>query len=174
MSFRDRLNFIESVKVRQAANKHPNGTYVSALVDDETKKKLDNWVTANKIENAADPDQYHSTLIYSRKGIPDVKDYNIKLPITGEISEFKLFPTKTGPKCLVAIVDAKALDETHKNIRKIYGATHDFPDYHAHITLSYDYSGDIPGEVPSIPIKYDKIEIKPLDPDFVPPKKDKE
>ena len=150
---------------------HVNGTYVSAKVNNVTLNKLDKWVSENGIKNATDPTTYHSTIVYSRKGVPQVKDYNFKTPITGSIKEWKLFPTQNGTKALVLIVKSDDLEKYHEDTRKLYGATWDYPDYHPHITISYDHSGKVPDEIPNIPITYDKIDIESLDPDFVPEKK---
>lgn len=171
MTFRERLEYLGEVKSRSSKNTHPNGTYVSVELEAASKKELDKWVTDNKIPNAADPDQYHTTVIYSRKGVPDVKNYDLNLPIEAHISGWKIFPTQNGKKCLVAIIDSPELEKHHKTIRSKFGATHDYPDYHPHVTVSYDYTGSAPDTTPKMKLLFSKAEIKPLDPDFVPPKK---
>lgn len=154
--------------------KHPDGTYVAARLTDDSKKALDKYVTDAKFPNAADPKEYHSTVIYSRKGVPDVKDYKFELPFEAKIKEWKIFDTKLGSsgKCLVAIMSSPELEKAHKEIRAKYGATHDYPDYHPHVTVSYDFPDPLPKEVPDMVLEYGSIEIKPLNPNFVPPKKD--
>lgn len=173
MSFREMYRHLESLQEKNKdMSAHPNGTYMSAKLSRKSQKDLDQWVAEHNIPNAADPKQYHSTIIYSRKGVPDVKDYKIKLPIRAKIKEWKIFPTQAGPKALVAIMDSPELDNHHKTIREKYGATHDYPDYHAHVTVSYDYgNGPAPTETPDLELEYDSTELKPLDPTFVPPKK---
>lgn len=154
---------------------HPDGTYIAVQLSNSSQKLLDNYVTGMNIPNAADPNQYHSTVIYSRKGIPDAVNYKFKLPLKAKIKEWKLFDTKFGQsgKCLVAIMDSPELENAHKEIRNKYGATHDYPDYHPHITISYDYPNTLPTEVPDIELEYDSVEFKPLNPTFVPNKKEK-
>lgn len=89
-----------------------------------------------------------------------------------KIKEWKIFPTQSGAKALVAIMDSPTLENHHKTIRKEYGATHDYPDYHPHVTISYDFGdGPAPTEVPDLELEYDDTELKPLDPSFSPPKK---
>ena len=90
-----------------------------------------------------------------------------------KIKEWKKFDTQLGKsgKCLVGIMDSPELEKAHKDIREIYGALHGYPDYHPHVTVSYDYDGPLPKIVPNIELEYGSIEIKPLDPEFVPPKK---
>lgn len=152
-------------------NEHPNGTYVSVTLSKDSQNKLNDWVTANGIENPAEPSQYHTTVIYSRAGVPDVKHYDLKLPVQASIKEWKKFDTKAGPSCLVAIMDADNIVKYHDDMINQYGATHDYPEYHPHITVSYDYPSDVPATVPDLTLDYDDKEIKPLDLDFVPPTK---
>jgi 2'-5' RNA ligase len=152
-------------------NTHPDGTYIATQLSKESKKLLDDYVTSLDIQNAADPDQYHSTVIYSRKGVPESVNYPFALPFKAKVKEWKLFPTQTGTKALVAIMDSPELEKAHKDIRTKYGATHDYPDYHPHVTISYDHLGDLPSEIPDMELEYDDIEAKPLNPTFVPAKK---
>lgn len=171
MGFKQMMAFLEDVKTK---NNHPNGTYVAAKLTKASQSALDYFVTEAGITNAADPKQYHSTVIYSRKGVPDVKNYKFKLPFKAHIKEWKLFDTQFGKsgKCLVAIMDSPELEKAHRDIRQQYGALHGFPDYHPHVTVSYDYDGPLPKVIPGVALTYGSIEIKPLDPEFVPPKKD--
>ena len=153
---------------------HPDGTYVSVKLSKDSQKKLDDWTTENKIPNASDPSEYHTTIIYSRKGIPDVKSYDLSLPITAKLSEWKIFNTQDGKKCLVGVVNSNEIKKHHEKIMKKYGGTYDFPEYIPHITVSYDYESDeIPSKIPNFDIVYDDKDLKPLNPDFIPPKKGK-
>ena len=171
MTFKERFYFLEELRKKKG---HPNGTYVAAKLTKASQKMLDHYVTEAKIPHAADPQQYHSTIIYSRKSIPEVKDYKIKLPLKAKIKEWKLFDNNNSRsgKCLVAIIDSPELEKAHKEIREKYGATHDYPDYHPHVTVSYDYPGPLPKVIPNIELEYGKIDIEPLDPDFTSVKKD--
>jgi hypothetical protein len=149
---------------------HKDGTYMSVTLDKPSQDKLFSWVEDNDIVNACDPSQYHSTVIYSRKSCPDAVEYDLGLPIESTIKEFKLFDTQTGKKCLVGIIDSKELDKHHDILVDDYGATHDFPEYHPHVTISYDFIGNIPKEVPDFVLTFDSSECKALDPNFVPDK----
>lgn len=161
--------FITEIKDKS----HPDGTYISAKLSDDSSNALDKWVTNNNIQNATDPKEYHSTVVYSRKGIPDAKSYDLGLPIQGKITKWELFPTQSGTKALVGIVDSPELTKHHVTLKKDFGATHDYPEYHPHVTISYDHAGPKPSEVPDFNITFDKSEFKALDPTFVPPTKDK-
>ena len=151
---------------------HPDGTYISVVLSKKSQDELDNWVSNHNISNPSDPKEYQSTVVYSRGGVPKARTYDLGLPIEASIKEWKLFDTQTGAKCLVGVVDSKELTAHHKAIREKFGASHDFPEYHPHITVSYDYKGEILKELPDFKVTFDKSEFKPLDPKFVPPTKD--
>lgn len=151
---------------------HPDGTYISALLSKKSQGDLDNWVSTHNITNPSDPKEYHTTVIYSKVGVPKARTYDLGLPIEASIKEWKLFDTQTGTKCLVGVVDSKELTKHHETIKDKFGATHGFPEYHPHITVSYDYKGDLLREIPNFKVTFDKSEFKPLDPEFVPPTKD--
>jgi 2'-5' RNA ligase len=156
---------------------HPDGTYIQATVAKDSADKLFSFVKDNKISsNLSAPDEYHTTITYSRKGIPEVESYKFKTPITAKVKGWEIFPTQmegTG-KCLVALIDSKQLTNYHNITMDKFGATYDFPQYKPHITISYSYEKDtVPKLVPDFNITYDDVEIKALKPDFVPKKADK-
>jgi len=172
MTFKERMLYLEGVREKNKGSTHLYGTYMSVTLSKASQDALDKWVTENKISGACDPSQYHTTLIYSRKGVPEAKDYKIDLPIKAKIDKWTIFKTQTDANALVAIMASPEIEQHHKNLRSQYGATHDFPTYHPHVTVSYDYdSDDVPSEVPDLELEYDSKEFKALDPTFIPPKK---
>ena len=51
-------------------------------------------------------------------------------------------------------------------IKKAYGATYDYAEYHPHVTVTYDYGDrEIPSTVPPIAITFDAVKIEALDAD---------
>jgi hypothetical protein len=61
------------------------------------------------------------------------------------------------------------MEEMHRDLRIAYGASHDYPEYHPHVTVCYNFTGDkIPSEIPSFYLTFDRAEVKPLDVDYVP------
>lgn len=159
MKFREMYDFIQEVKKKD----HPGGTYICAKVSKKSREQMQKWVNEYNIPNAADPKQYHTTIVYSRKGIPEVTEYKIDFPIEASIKGWEIFNSGE-KKCLVAVVDCPELTKCHEEIRKKYGATHDYPDYHPHITVSYDYgNAKVPDVVPDFKITYTSSQIEPLD-----------
>src|SRR5689334_4250097 len=96
---------------------HAAGTYVQAKPDHITSGKLTTWLAGKNIPNLIDPKDYHTTIMYSTKGIPAAKKYSIPLPLNAKIVGWDIFPTQmpgTG-KCLVALLDSKDLKKHHNH-----------------------------------------------------------
>lgn len=167
MTFRQRMEYLDEVRRKNKnMSQHPHGTYVCANLNKQSKKALDYFVTEAQIPNPADPKQYHTTIIYSRKGVPNVSEYAFNTPFTAKPKEWKIFGT-----CLVLVVESDQLTKMHEDIMDKYGATYDYDDYTPHVTVSYNYAGPLPKVVPNIKLEYGSIEIEPLDDDTIPASK---
>ena len=156
---------------REALDKkaHKNGTYICANLSTDNKFDIFSWVEENKIPNPCSPSQYHCTVVYSRKGIPDaVSDPILKTQAKAKASSWKIFPSQEGKKCLVLHLESEDLDKAFRHFKKKYGAVYDFPSYEPHITVSYDYGTDvIPKTLPLTEITFTCYHIDALDPDKV-------
>lgn len=150
---------------------HSQGTYINLKLDDESKTKLFAFVKTLDIFSPLQPDTYHVTITYSRKPCPDAEQYQFLLPVTCKAKEWKLFDTQKGGKCLVLVLDSPELVQMHNDIKQAYGATHDYPDYHPHVTICYNYEKDnVPSILPDFHLTFVESEVKGLDLDFVPGK----
>jgi hypothetical protein len=94
------------------------------------------------IPNMLDKEKLHSTLLYSRKHCPNYEPAE-QVSYIGKPLHFEVWKTQdpngTGKtRCLVLRFDCPELVERHNMLRKEHGATHDYPEYNPHITLSYD------------------------------------
>lgn len=159
MSFREMLAESNNGK----RNAHPNGTYIALIPDKKTITSLAAWSKAHQIPNPIDPKELHTTLIYSRQGVPDAVNYNINLPLTVRVIGFDIFDSGD-KKCLVALLSSEELERHHLAIRTKYGATHDYDEYHPHITLTYDYtSKSKPKDIPEFPIVLTSRRFEKLD-----------
>jgi hypothetical protein len=118
------------------------------------------------ITNKIDPADMHTTVIYSRRPCPDAMSmHELSTPFSGRIRGLHTWPTQEGQRCLVAEIDCASVNELHQLMRDQYGATHDYPEFTPHVTLSYD-CGDQeltlpPGEHT---IGYTDLHVKPLAP----------
>lgn len=150
---------------------HPDGTYISALLSKEDSDKIYNWAKDHGITNLDSSNDYHATITYSRKGIPDVKEYSFELPITAKLSKWKIFNTQSGGSCLVIGLESDQLTKYHNDIKDLYGATHDFQSFQPHITICYEYNKkEVPDDFPNFNVTFNKVKIEPLNPAFTPKK----
>jgi 2'-5' RNA ligase len=167
------MNTFNDFIIEAAKVTHEHGTYVSVNLNKESSKQLDDWSSANGIKNPIDPNDFHATVIYSRKGVPEAKKYDLNLPIDAKISGWKIFQTQDGKNALVGIIESKELNTHHKTLRKEYGATHDYPEYSPHVTLSYDYGdGKLPETLPNFKLTFDSKTVEGLDPKWNSKKED--
>lgn len=151
---------------------HDSGTYVALELSPESRAQVDDFITNTlKLENPIHPDYLHTTVIYSHTPVPHAEYLSRTIEAVGYAHRYEIFTTKTGKKCLTAIVDCSTAYELNKMLT-VLGATSSFTPYLAHLTISYDYDGDIQN-LPVIPFSlvYSTLLIKPLDLEFIPPSK---
>lgn len=155
-------------------SKHKDGTYVSLLLNLESKKALDRFTSEQlnlKDDNKVDPATYHCTLIYSRTPVPDAETLEIPKLVYAHVIGYEVFDTKQGNKCLVLRLNCPTAHEINGVLNKM-GATSDYNEYKPHITICYDYKGELDLSrlpIPAFDIIFDDHEVKPLDEDYVPP-----
>ena len=154
--------------------KHKDGTYVSLEMSDDSRKLLDNFVVMNLgLSERVDPSTYHITVIYSRTPVPSAEHLlhmNTALPVEAQPYSYEIFPTKNDGKCLVMRVICPYATRLNSQLAR-EGATSDYDDYRAHITIAYDMTQEIDPNtlpVPQFQLEFDKLNVAPLDPLFVP------
>jgi 2'-5' RNA ligase len=150
----------------KADDLHANGTYAELIPDPATRAMLNNLANKLGITNITPHDKFHTTLIYSRRPCPKMQDLDgTPFPHSARIIGLRTWDTQQGTRCLVALVDCPELIRLHQDLRDKHGATHDFPDFQPHFTLSYDCSDREltlpPGEHT---VRYERLHVKPLDP----------
>lgn len=121
-----------------------NGTYAKLVPCVNTKVRIAAITGILNLENPVSVRDLHVTVIYSRKECAAIKDIGVSLPIKAHGEKFDIFPNKDGTKCLVLHVASDDIHLLHQTIRNDHGATHDYPSYSPHLTLSYDYTGKVP------------------------------
>lgn len=136
------VNRLLSMKMSEL--KPITGTYVGLRVTEQSHNSIRDFCATNCIPTKAGyfDRRLHTTLIYSRKQCKGL----FAEPDTQHRAEFigyDLF-TSEGKNCvLVMKLNAPTVVARHLQIMAQYGATYDFPVYTPHITLSYDYSGNV-------------------------------
>ena len=143
--------------------KYKNGVYIEVEVDEITKNNLLLYCNENNIPTNED---YHCTLIYSKKpfgGVIEKKDVS---GIKGKVKEFVRFDNPDEDIYALALkLECKELEELHNFYMKKYDFRYDYDEYIAHITLSYK-AKDIDYTTLSIPefdVGFSKMNIEGLD-----------
>jgi hypothetical protein len=138
------MKLIEVVNTLQEQEKKP-GTYAGVRFDTATKQKLHKYMSDNKIPTSVRPDKLHTTLLYSRKHLPNYKPAG-KVNMTGTPTKFDVWKTRgensPATNALVLEYSCPELVTRHKALMKEHDATFDYPEYKTHVTLSYDI-GDL-------------------------------
>jgi hypothetical protein len=153
-SFREYL--IEAEKADE------KGTYASLGVDVNSRKKLYKWLEKQKIENLIDIAEYHCTIVYSTKAVPEVENIDVNFPIKAKPKEWKVFGTDN---LLVLVVDNPEIVELFKKTRKM-GAESDYPSFVPHISVAKNYKGDVPDALPKFLITFNSFKVGTIDEDF--------
>ena len=144
---------------------HDHGTYAKLVPDANSRSMLAGLQKHFSVPNPVVADKLHMTVIYSRKPCPAASELQDSFaPIGGKVVALKYLPSQTGTQCLVAEVDSADAVNLHHHIRATYGASHDYPSYLAHITLSYDCPSSIRSIQEPIDIGFDQLLVSALDP----------
>ena len=115
------------------------GTYVAVTFSKDTVKRIKAFMKDNDVPNPLASDKLHTTLIYSKKHLPDFKAQGkLDEPWIGKVTGLDIFKSQQGNNCLVARFDCKEAVARHKEIMKEHEATYDYPEFKLHFTLSYD------------------------------------
>lgn len=138
-------------EITQKANT-ASGTYVAATMDKESKNKIKDLCISMGIPNRIKREKMHTTIIYSRKHVPELEVNESMYPLEASSLELETFNTQDDKKALVLKIKSKKLVDRHNSLMAKYDLTYDFPEYIPHITLSYDigdfdvsaYEGDLP------------------------------
>lgn len=143
------------------------GTYVSARLTQESKDDLYKWAASSGIPNTIMPDEYHVTVCYSRKWFdPGYKSKNVSL--SGNVIGYDLFKNSNGTTAFVLKLKSQELIDYHNSYRNDYGATHDYPEYIPHLTISYDVPNNFKSpKTPILTIRFDKLVVEELDLDWI-------
>ena len=126
-------------------NNNSNGTFVAVRFAEESIEALIKFAEYYEVPNLLEPKDYHCTVVYSRKPLNNVP---IEKPIEPQWIAypvcFDVFLSRSdmneGPdsRCLVLVIYSEEMNERHTHLREVEGASHDYPSYIPHITLSYD------------------------------------
>lgn len=114
-----------------------NGTYVCAMPTEESKESIVKLQKRLNIKNPVEPDDLHVTIMYSRKGSPDLPPSDTFK--TAKPLSLELFGEDKN--CLVLCLDSPDLEMRHEQL-SVYGLKHTFTPYEPHVTLTTDYQDE--------------------------------
>jgi len=131
-------------------NKTP-GTYSDIIFSKASNKKLDDIIKYIGFDKKDFNDDYHCTIVYSRKklnwfktsnGSKQDKNGEVKSKISKlvKIKSFGHFDTEDG-KNLHVVIDCPLCESQFKKAEKA-GMEFDYPKYTPHVTLLYDCTKD--------------------------------
>lgn len=111
-------------------------TYAAFRFSEESKDYLMNLIKELNIPNPVSRDELHTTLLSSRKYLPNYKAKGETYGIA-KADHLEIFKSND-LNVLVLILDSKFMEDRHNELMNLHNATYDFPEYKPHITLSYD------------------------------------
>lgn len=136
------------------------GTYAGVRFSDDTVKMLRKFAKDHKIPNRVPHKKFHSTVLFSRKYLPDYKPAGeYEEALVGKPTKFELWPSQPDEdgnvsQCLVLCYKCPELEARHKELMNKHEATYDFPQYKTHVTLSYNVGDDF---------DLDKLKVSDID-----------
>jgi len=123
------------------------GTYAGVHFSDDTITAIKKFIKDNNIPNPIKSDKLHTTLLYSKKHLPDFKAAGkLEEALVGKPTKFEKWPSQPDEDgkvamCLVLRYDCDDLINKHKSLMKEHDAHYDFDEYKPHVTFSYDVAG---------------------------------
>lgn len=126
----------------RSRTKNPDGSYVGLKFDDEAKNKILTIAKELGIEDIS-PEDLHVTLVYTYDYMDGFKpEGKLSEPIEFSPVGFDLFGDEND--CLVLKLASDTAHDRHQALVKTYGVTPTYSDYKPHVTLSYNWRGEIP------------------------------
>ena len=150
-----------------------DGIYVEAEVCERTRKTIKQFAKSIGIDS--DFDDYHSTVIYSKKEVPESELIKIRqtypenISIYGFATGYKKFINKEQDiYAIVLEVKCPKLEDLHKQLMERFDLIYDYDEYIVHITLTYKGKDidieDLPE--PDFEVRYTKLNVEPLNTDW--------
>lgn len=133
-----------------ARDSAPRGTYFGVRPTKETVAAMKEFMGDHKIPNPVADDDLHATVVYSRAFVGARPLGKLDPTWKAKFHEYDLFPTSSrvdesgeeAPNhCLVMKFHCPEIHQRHSYLRKEHGASHDFPTFDPHMTLTYS-AGD--------------------------------
>ena len=155
---------------KQTPISSPIGLQVATALSSESHQKILQFclsIGINIFDNSAssfsDPvKEMHSTLLACN----DSKDQTVdslqqaidKHQLVGKVTGWKLIGRNNN--MLALTFDSPDMDELHHSLQESTGLQHNFNNFIKHVTVHYNYTGDLPTQLPDFDILFDQVEAK--------------
>lgn len=112
------------------------GLFIGLQLAEQDLKNIEKFQQAINLPNCVKPEEIHCTLFSTT----DDFNYVSTLDLPVEIKNLTLgkIKTQSGVDCLVLYFNSEKLTQYHDEIAHKYGVRPFYPEFIAHITLSYD------------------------------------
>ena len=140
---------------------YEHGIIAMLKLSDKSASSLESWCQENKLP-CLEKEYLHCTILFSRGIVEHLSDLNgLAVLIPARIAGWRKFKT-----ALVLELYSPRITLLHEwMIRQ--GGTHDFPEYIAHTSITYDWkTSELPTAIPNIDLEFDQILIKPINPNY--------
>lgn len=131
---------LENIRFREWMREKEKGVYVGCIYNQSASDDLMNIIKKYNIPSTLTVDDFHTTIIYSRK-YADIENLNDDMEdseIVAYPKELHVFNTFDNKRALVIKLDCEYLENRHKELMKKYNLTYNYDEYIPNITLSYD------------------------------------
>lgn len=134
------------MKLTEFKERAPRGTYYGARPTKDTCEAILDFMSDHKIPNPITEDLIHCTVCYSRVWCGEQALGPLDPHWAGKFNGYNVWPTAPDPdqdptSVLTIGFHCPEMHDRHHHLRR-NGATHDFPDFQPHLTLSYDVGKD--------------------------------
>lgn len=125
--------------------KDVTGTFVCVKFDTKTVDMLMDFVRLCNIENPLDSDDLHATVLYSKeKDLTELKSSPVNLyRMVSKVCGADIFQNSDGTNALVLKLKSPHITARHEYLRSKYDVQHTFLEFCPHVTLTYDFKGDV-------------------------------
>jgi len=149
----------EQLKQQILMKSHFYGTFVGVWYQMRDAKTLLQWASSQGLTDVTELEDVHTTIHYSKKGNRGTMREAKGKIFTVETAGLELLGENED--ILVVRVVSDELERLHENLKNNYGLEYDFPEYKPHITIKYDFQGDINElELPEMELQTTKIHVQ--------------
>lgn len=138
---------------------HEHGTISLLRMGKSSADSIGEWCRQRGI-SCINEEDLHCTVLFSRNPVEHLSELNdTPIKVKARIKSWK----KLG-SALTLELESPLACKLHEWMRS-EGGSHDYPEYIAHTTISYEWPQDeLPDECPKMVLEFDRLVVKPINP----------